>query len=280
MNRQGLARVIDSASFVTGLPLFAEGRFDDKSQPIEVRVRGLNEINTFHLKAHRSPMAWFIDLQFDTFSRPLVNKIVAAVHHFHAEFNEELERISKNGIQVDCQFSDRQIEKSSEDLGEKFFNLRLVSEPSTMQDTLSIDEEVAILSSLIQEALVLVTYILSDFDTNPLQIDAHPTEGVVNSTSCTKYSRSARNKKVCLDFYGYICAGCGLDPSRVYGETGRYIIHVHHLVPLSQMPAPGPVNPLTELVPLCPNCHNFVHKSSPPLNLDELKSALGKELLG
>jgi 5-methylcytosine-specific restriction enzyme A len=277
MNRQGLERVIDSASFVTGLPLHAEGQFEDRNQPIEVRVSGLSEIDTFHFRAHRSPMAWFVDLHFDTFARPLIHRIVSSVVRFDAEFQNEISRIRANDIQVEYQVGSGNLEESSEDPQDNFFKLRLVSAATKPQDSLSLDEEVGVLSVLIEEALILVTYILSDFDTTPLGIHAFETEGVASSNPCQKYSRSARNRKRCLEHYGFLCQGCGLDPARTYGEKGRQIIHVHHLTPLSHMEAPGPINPINELIPLCPNCHNFVHKRNPPLSLDELKSVFPRE---
>jgi predicted HNH restriction endonuclease len=32
------------------------------------------------------------------------------------------------------------------------------------------------------------------------------------------------------------------------------------------------VNPVTDLVPICSNCHSVVHLTNPPRNVDELKA--------
>jgi len=34
------------------------------------------------------------------------------------------------------------------------------------------------------------------------------------------------------------------------------------------------LNPETDLVPVCPNCHAMLHTSEPPLSVDELKAQL------
>ena len=34
------------------------------------------------------------------------------------------------------------------------------------------------------------------------------------------------------------------------------------------------VNPSTDLVPVCPNCHAMLHKENPPLSVDALKDVL------
>lgn len=30
------------------------------------------------------------------------------------------------------------------------------------------------------------------------------------------------------------------------------------------------MDPIHDLVPLCPNCHNVIHRTNPPLSLDRL----------
>jgi len=49
------------------------------------------------------------------------------------------------------------------------------------------------------------------------------------------------------------------------------VIHVHHIVPVSQMQSSYQLNPIKDLVPLCPNCHNIVHRINPPLELNDLR---------
>lgn len=39
----------------------------------------------------------------------------------------------------------------------------------------------------------------------------------------------------------------------------RGIIEVHHIVPISQIGKEYEVDPINDLVPLCPNCHTALH---------------------
>ena len=61
----------------------------------------------------------------------------------------------------------------------------------------------------------------------------------------------------------------------IYGPIGSGVIHVHHLVPLADLTGPVKVDPILDLVPLCPNCHNIVHRVSPPLSIEALQDLTG-----
>lgn len=75
--------------------------------------------------------------------------------------------------------------------------------------------------------------------------------------------------------HGVECKACGFDFERAYGEHAKGFIHVHHVVPLSTFDGEKAVNPKTDLVPLCANCHAVVHlKRDMTLTIDELKAML------
>ena len=78
----------------------------------------------------------------------------------------------------------------------------------------------------------------------------------------------------CLHYNGYRCQGCGYKMSELYGEVAERIIHVHHLKPVSKLPPGYEIDPINELVPLCPNCHTVVHARKQPLTIKQLKRAL------
>lgn len=83
--------------------------------------------------------------------------------------------------------------------------------------------------------------------------------------------RSARNRQMCLTLRGAKCEVCGWDSKKVYGSAFE-IIDVHHTNPLASFEGAKIFNPLTDLVPLCPNCHRAAHKKSPPFSIEELKA--------
>ncbi|HEX9840255.1 MAG TPA: HNH endonuclease [Anaerolineales bacterium] len=60
----------------------------------------------------------------------------------------------------------------------------------------------------------------------------------------------------------------------LHAEKG--IIHVHHLIPLSEIKGTYDLDPIKDLVPVCPNCHAIIHSTQPPLTIEQLKEHLSK----
>lgn len=99
-------------------------------------------------------------------------------------------------------------------------------------------------------------------------------EGSVRQITLTTYERNPRARRACLDHHGSSCSVCGIDFGERYGELGEGFIHVHHLRPLSEIAEDYEVNPITDLIPVCPNCHAMLHLKTPPLSTDELRVSL------
>ena len=74
--------------------------------------------------------------------------------------------------------------------------------------------------------------------------------------------------------YGFTCMVCGFNFSATFGSRGSDYIHVHHLVPLSEIRENYVVDPINDLNPVCPNCHAMIHRYEPMLKIDELKLLL------
>lgn len=96
-------------------------------------------------------------------------------------------------------------------------------------------------------------------------------EGNAKQVMTTKYERNPINRALCLASKGYTCHVCGMDFKSVYGPLGMDYIHVHHTTPVSQMGPDYKVDPQKELFPVCPNCHAMLHRTNPPMPLEDLK---------
>jgi len=96
-------------------------------------------------------------------------------------------------------------------------------------------------------------------------------EGASKTISINAYERSSKARQKCLEHYGYLCVVCNFDFKRVYGEIGDNFIHVHHIIPLAEIRNEYKLDPLTDLVPICPNCHAMIHKTQPALTIEQLK---------
>jgi 5-methylcytosine-specific restriction protein A len=95
----------------------------------------------------------------------------------------------------------------------------------------------------------------------PEEVDPADTfdEGAVARILVNKYERDPEARRRCIEHYGTDCQICGFDFAESYGEAGAGIIHVHHLIPISKLGPSYKVDPIKDLLPVCPNCHAFIH---------------------
>ena len=87
-------------------------------------------------------------------------------------------------------------------------------------------------------------------------------EGAVTTVLVNRYERSATARRKCIEHYGAICAVCSLDFKATYGQIGEGFIHVHHVVPISSIGETYILDPIEDLVPVCPNCHAMLHRGT------------------
>jgi len=85
-------------------------------------------------------------------------------------------------------------------------------------------------------------------------------EGAKKEIIINRYERNPIARQKCLDFHGVNCLVCNMNFEKVYGEVGCGFIHVHHLIPLHSIKEEYIVNPETDLIPVCPNCHAMLHQ--------------------
>lgn len=100
------------------------------------------------------------------------------------------------------------------------------------------------------------------------------TEGAIQTIVVNRYERNYRLRTDCIRHYGARCFVCGIDMGKVYGEYAHGLIHVHHLIPISEAQGPKTVDPVRDMRPLCPNCHAVAHQRSTPFTMDELRNML------
>lgn len=99
-------------------------------------------------------------------------------------------------------------------------------------------------------------------------------EGSVKTVSVDIYERDSKARRACIENYGYDCQVCGINFEEIYGEIGKGFIHVHHLVPLSDIGELYVVDPVKDLRPVCPNCHAMIHKGIPLFGISEIRKQI------
>lgn len=101
------------------------------------------------------------------------------------------------------------------------------------------------------------------------------TEGAMTEVTLDRYERSRTAREACLAAHGTTCAICGFDFAKTYGPNFAGIIQVHHIVPLHERAGEHVVDPVRDLIPVCPNCHTALHSKPGGTYLpDELRELM------
>jgi hypothetical protein len=102
-------------------------------------------------------------------------------------------------------------------------------------------------------------------------------EGHSVRVAINRYERDGNARAACLAKQGSDCSICGIGLQAVYGPQFRGLVHVHHVVPLSQAGGAYRVDPATNLIPVCPNCHAVIHSRVPALTPNEVRTLMRKQ---
>ncbi len=101
-------------------------------------------------------------------------------------------------------------------------------------------------------------------------------EGATKIISVNVYERNSEARAKSIEYHGYKCVVCSFDFEKAYGSIGTNYIHVHHVVPLSEIKKEYELDPIKDIVPICPNCHAIIHRTRPVLTVEQLKKHLSE----
>ena len=109
-------------------------------------------------------------------------------------------------------------------------------------------------------------------------------EGASIQITSNRYERDPKLRSACIKHYiekdgRLACQVCGMDFESRYGEIGRGFIHIHHDDPLGNGQGERAVDPIRDLVPVCPNCHAMLHKKpgKGAYSVEELKAMMEQQ---
>lgn len=126
----------------------------------------------------------------------------------------------------------------------------------------------------------LLRSLWSEFGPQPGTDPTQPVPGTVPAAAVSRvevnrYEHSPDARRACIAHHGTSCAACGFSFEIAYGDIGKDFIPVHHLVPVSQLGGAYELDPVTDLVPLCANCHAMAHFGvTTPRTVAELRRAM------
>jgi hypothetical protein len=72
------------------------------------------------------------------------------------------------------------------------------------------------------------------------------------------------------------CSACSFSFLDTYGEIGRNFIEAHHVQPISSLTSDTVVY-LSDLAPVCSNCHRILHRHRPLITISQLRDLLARQ---
>ena len=116
-------------------------------------------------------------------------------------------------------------------------------------------------------------YIGNSFVSNDVVTDIKETfkEGKSKEITQTRYERNPQARKLCLTHHGYSCNVCDFNFQEYFGEIGNGFIHVHHINSIAEIGNEYQIDPIKDLIPVCPNCHAMIHSKRPAFTMEEIK---------
>ncbi len=107
-------------------------------------------------------------------------------------------------------------------------------------------------------------------------------EGAKRQITVNAYERNPKARSKCIEYYKKlnngktVCQICGFDFGAFYGKEVEGKIHVHHVKPLYEIGDGYEVNAISDLIPICPNCHLVIHSKEPAYTPQQIKKMLKK----
>ena len=125
-------------------------------------------------------------------------------------------------------------------------------------------------------ALELLGWVNPSTSSRPEELDEATNyfEGAVRRVTVNAYERNPNARLKCVDHHGYRCCICGIMLAELYREIGKNYIYVHHLSQLAEIREKYEVDPIKDLLPVCPNCHSMIHRRNPPYSIEEMRQII------
>lgn len=253
-----------------GLSLTSELTGGESDSEFALRVGGIDAPNGFRVAithGWRSMEASFVP---DTFASGLMKTLCADDAQKRNEFSSLSAAFAGSGTKCVARVDERTADLSVLPEGKwTLFDLtcsRLTDKSDEQRDA----EEVG------GACLALLLSLLPTDEDDIYPLGHGLPEGALTRVAVNRYERCPANRAAAIAAHGTTCKACGFDFTRFYGALGEGFVEVHHQTPVSQMAGGYVIDPVKDLVPLCSNCHQMVHREDPPIPAEKLRETLVK----
>ncbi len=244
----------------------------------EIRPRD-SELELFYLRLSiRNRIRVIVEFFPEKYSANLVHEMGEASDTKKKLFENIAKSIVKAGISLTVSINETEIDfLNLQQYGTQWNQLHMkVTKLAGSDQYFSILSHPEDIIDIVQDFMGLI---LALVEVQYIEDNSFESEGDQYSLISTRYERSKKNRLYCLKVHGTKCKICGFDFEAVYGEAGKGFIHVHHRTPVSEMGDNYIVDPVNDLIPLCPNCHCMIHSTRPEYTVEEIEAMFNRTLI-
>lgn len=241
-------------------------RFADES--IILRIAGLDRPNGVSIRCWSGLALAFANIEIDHLAAPLLQTIAAASTREIQAFLNAKAVFESLGIVIEYS-PDLENEESRVNL--RRAGLSLTAKMRMSEDEVGDTRKLANSVAVLLLALLPVEDQIDSISSNNVNYDV---EGEKRTRLSNWYERSRKNRALAILMHGYSCVVCGFNFEKIYGNAAAGLVEVHHLTPVHLMKESRQVNPETELVPLCSNCHSVAHRIDPPYTPQQISNMI------
>jgi 5-methylcytosine-specific restriction protein A len=257
-----------------GLTFVVSEGTDENGPFVDLRPLGLEPPEGFKLRVQLGWRSVEASLILDTYSGQLVRAMNQTELARRKQFCELAAKTIGLGATVRLLINNSEqpiVDSSTWPPAWQSLSLSVRRSPLDLSDVNARMQEMRTWAGALLAMIVLLLPLNEDVPTVEPDMDlAGLPEGARTRVEVNRYERNRINRAICIQVKGTRCFVCATDLAQVYGEIGRDYIHVHHLIPLASKDSNYRVDPVRDLIPICPNCHAMAHRRSPPIPPEEL----------
>lgn len=261
-----------------GLAVEAGAFFENDGQIITISPSGIERTISFRVELHlgwRTVSAEFIP---GNYASGLVAGMKAAAPSQLAAFVLFSESLKSKGAQVSLRLDSTQVNASvpsswPNDWSTVHISMKKVGILVEKSSGYDFDAAFPWATGFFGLSLALLPLEEAEEESSP----EGKSEGTALLRLVKQYERSRINRAACIEIHGTACSICRFDFGDRFGDLGEGFIHVHHIVPVSEMGGSYILDPGKDLIPVCPNCHAMLHRRRPVLSPDDLLQILAGE---
>ena len=225
----------------------------------------------FEVKIHfRQKIRMIVEIEPQTYAASMIEEINHPDEDKKKLFLAYVDQINRKCSKCEFLVNQNLADISSPAIWEEKWNSFRIRATQIIEDVLDDTSE----TNLMQEwARLFVGLILALLKIDRIE-ELGVAEGKVTQVLQNKYERNPVNRELCLSANGYKCKICGFDFEKTYGSIGHEFIHVHHLEMVSAHGGEYYLDPVNDMIPVCPNCHAMLHRENPPIKPDRLREII------